>query len=131
MPLAVTGRKAVEDLKELIAYARAEGTSLIPRTAGSALEGQVVGKGMVLDVSKYFTKILELNAAEKWVRVQPGVIRDELNLFLKPHGLLFGPETSTANRAMIGGMGGNNSCGPNSIVYRSTREHLLDVKAVF
>ena len=62
--------------------------------------------------------------------VQPGVIRDELNMFLKPHGLFFGPETSTANRAMIGGMVGNNSCGSNSVVYRSTREHLLEVKAL-
>ena len=64
------------------------------------------------------------------MRVQPGVIRDELNMFLKPHGLFFGPETSTANRAMIGGMVGNNSCGSNSVVYRSTREHLLEVKAL-
>src|SRR5258708_12822948 len=130
MPVAVFVPKSVEDLKKLIAYARAEGSSLIPRKAGTSLAGQDVGKGMVVDVSKYFTKILELNAAEKWVRVQPGVIRDELNLFLKPHGLLFGPETSTANRAMIGGMVRNNSCGSNSIVYRSTREHLLEVKAI-
>ena len=78
-------------------------------------------------MSKYFTKIIELNQAEGWVRVEPGVIRDELNLFLKPHHLFFGPETSTANRAMIGGMVGNNSCGSNSIVYKSTREHLLEV----
>ncbi|WP_431210604.1 FAD-binding oxidoreductase [Puia sp. P3] len=90
----------------------------------------MVGSGIVVDVSKYFTKILELNTAERWVRVQPGVIRDELNLFLKPHGLLFGPETSTANRAMIGGMVGNNSCGSNSVVYRSTREHVLEIKAL-
>ena len=89
-----------------------------------------MGNGIIVDVSKYFTKILELNAAEKWVRVQPGVVRDELNLFLKPHGLFFGPETSTANRAMIGGMVGNNSCGSNSMVYRSTREHLLEVKTI-
>jgi len=130
MPLAVAVPKSVEDLKKLIAYAHAERTSLIPRTAGTSLAGQVVGKGMVVDVSKYFTQILELNVAEKWVRVQPGVIRDELNLFLRPHGLLFGPETSTANRAMIGGMVGNNSCGSNSVVYRSTREHLLEVKAI-
>ena len=84
----------------------------------------------MVDVSKNFTQILELNTEERWVRVQPGVIRDELNLFLKPHGFLFGPETSTANRAMMGGMVGNNSCGSNSIVYRSTREHLLEVKAL-
>jgi FAD/FMN-containing dehydrogenase/Fe-S oxidoreductase len=130
MPLAVAIPRNVDDIKKLITFAHKHKTSLIPRTAGTSLAGQVVGNGIVVDVSKNFTKILELNAAEKWVRVQPGVIRDELNMFLKPHGLLFGPETSTANRAMIGGMVGNNSCGSNSVVYRSTREHLLEVKAL-
>src|SRR5215204_3029596 len=130
MPLAVAIPKTINDLKKLIAFARTEKTSVIPRTAGTSLAGQVVGNGIITDVSKYFTQILELNKEENWVRVQPGVIRDELNLFLKPHGLFFGPETSTANRAMIGGMVGNNSCGSNSIVYRSTREHLLEVKAL-
>lgn len=90
----------------------------------------MVGNGIIVDVSKNFTKILELNPEEHWIRVQPGVIRDELNLFLQPHGLFFGPETSTANRAMMGGMVGNNSSGSNSIVYRSTREHLLEVRAI-
>lgn len=129
-PLAVAIPKNIDDLKKLIAFARQEKTSLIPRTAGTSLAGQVVGNGIIVDVSKNFTQILELNTEENWVRVQPGVIRDELNMFLKPHGLLFGPETSTANRAMIGGMVGNNSCGSNSVVYRSTREHLLEVKAL-
>jgi FAD/FMN-containing dehydrogenase/Fe-S oxidoreductase len=130
MPLAVAIPRSVADIRKLIAFARSEHTSLIPRTAGTSLAGQVVGGGIITDVSKYFTKILELNKEEKWVRVQPGVIRDELNLFLRPHNLFFGPETSTANRAMIGGMVGNNSCGSNSVVYRSTREHLLEVKAL-
>jgi FAD/FMN-containing dehydrogenase/Fe-S oxidoreductase len=130
MPLAVAIPRSTADIKKLIAFARAEKTSLIPRTAGTSLAGQVVGNGIVVDVSKNFTKILELNTEEHWVRVQPGVIRDELNLFLKPHGFLFGPETSTANRAMIGGMVGNNSCGSNSIIYHSTREHLLEVKSL-
>lgn len=130
MPLAVAIPQSVDDIKKLISFAHTNNTSLIPRTAGTSLAGQVVGNGIVVDVSKYFTQILELNAAEKWVRVQPGVIRDELNIFLKPHGLFFGPETSTANRAMIGGMVGNNSCGSNSVVYGSTREHLLEVKAL-
>ncbi len=130
MPLAVAIPKSVEDIKTLIAFARANKTSLIPRTAGTSLAGQVVGKGIITDVSKHFTGILELNEEEKWVRVQPGVIRDELNMFLKPYGLFFGPETSTANRAMIGGMVGNNSCGSNSVIYRSTREHLLEVKVL-
>jgi len=129
MPLAVAIPKTKEDIVSLIRFARENGTSLIPRTAGTSLAGQVVGHGIVVDVSKHFTKILELNKEEGWVRVEPGVVRDELNLFLKPHGLFFGPETSTANRAMIGGMVGNNSCGSNSVVYKSTREHLLEVKA--
>ncbi len=130
MPLAVAIPRSTADIKKLIAFANAEKTSLIPRTAGTSLAGQVVGNGIIVDVSKHFTGILELNTEEQWVRVQPGVIRDELNLFLKPHGLFFGPETSTANRAMIGGMVGNNSCGSNSVVYRSTREHLLEIKAL-
>jgi FAD/FMN-containing dehydrogenase/Fe-S oxidoreductase len=130
MPLAVALPKNEEDIKKLIHFARLHHTSLIPRTAGTSLAGQVVGNGIVVDVSKYFTRILEFNKEERWVKVQPGVIRDELNMFLRPHGLFFGPETSTANRAMIGGMVGNNSCGSNSIVYRSTREHLLEVKAL-
>lgn len=129
-PLAVAIPKSVDDLKKLIAFANSNHTSLIPRAAGTSLAGQVVGNGIVVDVSKYFTKIIEVNKKEQWVRLQPGVIRDELNMFLKPHGLYFGPETSTANRAMIGGMVGNNACGSNSIIYRSTREHLLEVNAL-
>lgn len=130
MPLAVAIPRSEADLKALIQFARKHQAGLIPRTAGTSLAGQVVGNGIVVDVSRHFTGILELNKEERWVRVQPGVIRDELNLFLKPHGLYFGPETSTANRAMIGGMVGNNSCGSNSVVYRSTREHTLEVKAL-
>src|SRR5688572_26541954 len=99
MPLAVAIPKSINDLKRLIAFANSEKTSLVPRTAGTSLAGQVVGNGVIVDVSKHFTQIIELNAKEKWVRVEPGVIRDELNMFLKPYGLFFGPETSTANRA--------------------------------
>ncbi len=89
MPLAVAIPKSENDIKKLIHFARKEKTSLIPRTAGTSLAGQVVGNGIIVDVSKYFTQIIELNKEEKWVRVQPGVIRDELNMFLKPHGLIF------------------------------------------
>lgn len=127
MPLAVAIPKNNDDIQQLIAFANTHNTVLIPRTAGTSLAGQVVGSGIIVDVSKYFTGILEVNVEERWVRVQPGVIRDELNMHLKPYGLYFGPETSTANRAMIGGMIGNNSCGSNSVVYGSTREHLLAV----
>lgn len=130
IPMAVAMPKDVEDIKKLIKFASAEKLSVIPRAAGTSLAGQVVGNGIVVDVSRYMTKILEVNQDERWVRLQPGVIRDDLNYHLKELGLYFGPETSTANRAMVGGMVGNNSCGSNSIVYGSTREHLISVKAI-
>ena len=128
MPLAVAIPRSEEDIRKLIDFARQEKSSLIPRTAGTSLAGQVVGGGIVTDVSVHFRSILEVNQQEGWVRVQPGVNRDELNLFLAPYGLYFGPETSTSNRCMMGGMAGNNSCGSNSVVYGSTREHLLEVR---
>ncbi|KPM48216.1 FAD-binding and (Fe-S)-binding domain-containing protein [Jiulongibacter sediminis] len=128
VPLAVAFPKDESDIRELILFANKKKVTLIPRTAGTSLAGQVVGKGIVVDVSRTFTSILEVNEEESWVRLQPGVVRDELNMHLKPFGLYFGPETSTANRAMIGGMVGNNSCGSNSVVYGSTRDHLLEVK---
>jgi FAD/FMN-containing dehydrogenase/Fe-S oxidoreductase len=130
LPLAVAIPKNVSDLKKLIDFANEYQTSLIPRAAGTSLAGQIVGSGIVVDISKYFNKIIEFNLDEKWVRVQPGVVRDELNFFLKEHGLFFSPITSTANRAMIGGMVGNNSCGATSIVYGSTREHVLELKTL-
>ncbi len=130
LPLAVAIPKHAADIKTIIAFAREHKVSLIPRTAGTSLAGQCVGSGIVVDVSKYMNAILELNAEEHWVRVQPGVIRDELNQFLKPHGLFFGPNTSTANRCMIGGMVGNNSCGTTSIKYGTTRDHVLELKTI-
>lgn len=130
VPLAVAIPKSEADIKKLITLARELKTSLIPRTAGTSLAGQVVGTGIVVDVSKYMNEVLEINAEEKWVRVQPGVIRNDLNLLLKPYGLFFGPETSTANRAMIGGMVGNNSCGTHSPLYGTTRDHTLELKTI-
>ncbi|MBN2214871.1 MAG: FAD-binding protein [Bacteroidales bacterium] len=129
-PLAVARPRTNDDVKKLIDFARRHQIGIIPRTAGTSLAGQVVGSGIVVDVSKYLTNILEINPEEKWVRVQPGVILDELNLYLKDYGLFFGPETSTSNRCMIGGMVGNNACGAHSLIYGSTRDHLLSVKAI-
>ncbi|WPP52388.1 FAD-binding and (Fe-S)-binding domain-containing protein [Catalinimonas niigatensis] len=130
MPLAVAIPASEEDIIKLINFANQHHVSLIPRAAGTSLAGQVVGSGIVVDISQTFTKILEVNSEESWVRVQPGVIRDDLNVYLKEYGLYFGPETSTANRAMIGGMVGNNSCGLHSPIYHTTREHTLEVKAI-
>lgn len=129
-PLAVAFPKDTEDLRKLIAFAGKHGCGLIPRTAGTSLAGQCVGPGIVVDVSRHFTEILDLDVARKQVRVQPGVIRDELNAFLKPHGLFFGPNTSTSNRCMIGGMVGNNSSGTTSIRYGVTRDKVLSLKVL-
>lgn len=130
MPLGVVFPKNTEEIQFLVKLAGDHGFSLIPRTAGTSLAGQVVGPGLVVDVSVHMNRILEVNQDEKWAWVEPGVVRDDLNRHLKPLGLFYGPETSTANRAMIGGMVGNNSCGSNSIVYGSAREHLLEVEMV-
>lgn len=128
MPLGVAIPETVEDLRTIIVFADKHHIALIPRTAGTSLAGQVVGSGLIVDVSKFFTKILEINQSESYAWVEPGVVRDVLNFELKKLGLFFGPETSTANRAMIGGMLGNNSCGSNSVIYGSTRDHILAVE---
>ncbi|MEO7599050.1 MAG: FAD-binding oxidoreductase, partial [Opitutus sp.] len=125
LPLGVALPKTNDDLRELVTFAHQHKMGLIPRAAGTSLAGQVVGHGMVVDIGRHLNRILGVDAATRRVRVQPGVVRNELNLFLQPHGLFFTPETSTANRAMIGGMVGNNSCGANSIIYGTTREHLV------
>lgn len=130
LPLAVAMPQDEQDIRQLIAFARSNALSLIPRTAGTSLAGQCVGDGIVVDTSRYFNKILEINTEEKWARVQPGVIRDELNYALKSCGLMFGPNTSTSNRAMIGGMAGNNSCGSTSVVFGTTRDHVLEMKGL-
>ena len=130
VPQAVALPKSEEDIRKLVRFAREHGTSLIPRTAGTSLAGQVVGPGIVVDVSRHSIRILEIDAKQGRVRVQPGVVRNELNLALVPHGVFFAPETSTQNRCMIGGMVGNNACGANSVVYGSTRDHLVSARAV-
>ena len=130
LPLAVIWPKGTSDLKKIILFAAREKISLTPRAAGTSLAGQVVGGGIIVDVSKYMNMIIEVNAEEMWVRVEPGVVLDELNMHLKPYNLFFGPETSTSNRCNLGGMVGNNACGSHSLVYGSTREHTLELKVV-
>ena len=129
VPQGVAYPETVEDIIELVAEAKQRKTCLIPRAAGTSIAGQVVGSGIVVDIKKW-NKILEVNADEKWARVQPGVVRDELNIALKPYGLHFSPETSTSNRCCIGGMFGNNSCGTHSLIYGSTRHHVIACKGV-
>ena len=128
LPLAVALPANENDVALLVELANKFQVGLIPRTAGTSLAGQVVGSGIVIDFSRHMTRILEVNTVEGSVLVEPGVIRNELNAELAKSGLFFGPETSTQNRAMIGGMLGNNSCGSNSIVYGSVRDQVLSVE---
>ncbi|TLP81406.1 FAD-binding and (Fe-S)-binding domain-containing protein [Maribacter sp. ACAM166] len=130
IPIGVAFPKSIADIKSVIRFANEEKIGLIPRTAGTSLAGQCVGDGLVVDVSKHFTKIISLDEVKKQVTVQPGVIRDELNQYLKPHGLFFGPNTSTSNRCMIGGMVGNNSSGTTSIQYGVTRDKVISLKTI-
>ena len=130
IPLAVAYPKDEKDLQILIEFATSNHLTLIPRTAGTSLAGQCVGEGIIVDVSKHFTNILAFDELNKTITVEPGVVRDELNLFLKPFGLFFGPNTSTSNRCMIGGMVGNNSSGSTSIRYGVTRDKVLQIDGV-
>jgi len=130
IPLAVAFPKDENDIKILIEFATKENITLIPRTAGTSLAGQCVGDGIVVDVSKHFTSILAFDEQAKTITLQPGIVRDSLNVFLKPFGLFFGPNTSTSNRCMIGGMVGNNSSGSTSIKYGVTRDKVLAIDAI-
>ena len=130
VPQAVTFPENERDIVNLIEVAKEKKTHLIPRAGGTSIAGQVVGNGIVVDISKNFNKILEINKEERWTRVQPGVVLDKLNLALEPYGLFFSPETSTSNRCCIGGMFGNNSCGSHSLIYGSTRHHVLEARGV-
>jgi len=130
LPQAVVLPRHKEDVRKVLAFAREHHTSVIPRGAGTSLAGQVVGAGIVVDISKYMDRILEFNKEDHWIVVEPGVNLSELNIYLKPYELQFGPETSTTNRCRLGGMLGNNSCGLRSLIYGSVREHVLEVETL-
>ncbi len=128
-PAAVAIPSSVKDIKRLIQFASQAKTGLIPRGAGTSLAGQVVGEGIVMEISSALGKVISLNRKEKTVWIEPGIVRDDLNKHLASADLFFGPETSTANRALLGGMLGNNSCGLHSIVWGSVRDHILETRA--
>ena len=130
LPLGVVYPKHVNDLKVLIGFANKHNLSLTARTAGTSLAGQCVTDGLVLDFSKHFTQIHEIDIQQRRAVVAPGVIRDALNETLSKSGLHFGPNTSTSNRCMLGGMVGNNSSGTTSIRYGVTRDKLIALEMV-
>jgi len=129
-PTGVAYPRDAGDLTALVETARRLDLSLIPRGGGTSLAGQCVGDGLVVDIGRHMDRILEVDEEEQWARVQPGVVLDDLNRALAGAGLMFGPDTSTADQCQIGGMIGNNSCGSHSIYYGTTRDHLLEVELV-
>ena len=129
-PVAVAWPKGVSDIRKILLFAAKEKFCVTARAGGTSLAGQVVSSGIIVDISKYMNNILEINKEKMWVRVEPGVVLDELNLKLKEYDLFFGPETSTSNRCNLGGMVGNNACGSHSVIYGSTRDHTIELKTL-
>jgi len=127
-PRVVVFPRHEQDVKSALDLANQHQVTILPRGAGTSLAGQTVGSSMILDFSKYMNRVLEINPHEKWVRLQPGVVRDDLNALLEPYGLHFAPDPATGSRANVGGMVGNNSSGTKSILYGKTVDHLLEAK---
>ena len=129
-PLGVVIPKHRDDIEQTIRLAAQAGVPVLPRGGGTSLAGQAVGEAVVLDLSKYMNRVLDLNMAERWVTVQPGVVQDGLGAYLKLHGARFGPDTATSDRATLGGMIGNNSAGAHSLVYGKTVDNVLEVRTI-
>src|SRR5213592_177533 len=129
-PIGVVIPRDADDVQAAVEVARAQRVALLPRGGGTSLTGQTVGRALVLDFSRWMNRVLEVNEEELWARVQPGLVQDELNHHVRSLGLLFGPDTSTSNRATIGGMLGNNSGGSHSIAYGLTVEHVIELTAL-
>src|SRR5215831_18495490 len=130
MPVGVVAPRSVAEAERAIALARAEGVTVLPRGGGTSQSGQTVNRSLVIDCSKYLNRILDVDEAGRRCTVEPGIVLDDLNRKLKPHGLWFPVDISTASRATIGGMAGNNSCGARSLRYGNTRENVISIDAI-
>ncbi|HEX4841233.1 MAG TPA: FAD-binding oxidoreductase, partial [bacterium] len=130
LPLGVVIPRDDDDIAVTLRIAADAGTPILPRGAGTSLAGQAIGRAIILDCSKYMSRILELDAARPLARVQPGVVQDDLNQAARLHGLRLGPDTATSNRATLGGMIGNNSCGARSIVYGKMMDHVQELRVM-
>ncbi len=132
-PQAIAFPRTTEDLVRIARVAaepRFRGLVFAPRGGGTGTNGQSLTDGLVVDVSRHMNRILEINTEERWVRVQAGVVKDQLNAALAEHGLFFPPELSTSNRATIGGMISTDACGQGSCLYGKTRDHVLELTTV-
>src|SRR5262245_35873964 len=129
-PIGVVIPRHAGDVQAIVEVANRMGAPILARGGGTSLTGQTVNHAVVIDFSRSMNQVLEVNAEELWARVQPGLVQDELNQHVRPAGFLFGPDTSTSNRATIGGMLGNNSGGSHSIAYGLTIEHVIEIHAI-
>src|SRR3954463_2438014 len=129
-PLGIVVVRSAEDVIKAVQIAGRHGVSITARGGGTSQAGQAIGAGLQLDTSKYLNRVLQVNAAGRWAWIEPGVVLDELNAQLRPLGLRFAPDISTASRATIGGMIANNSSGARSVMYGKTIDHVLEVRVV-
>ena len=129
-PKVIVIPKGADDVSNAMAFAFKNNMTILPRGAGTSLAGQTVGDSLVLDFSKYMNQILEINAEEKWVHVQPGMARDDLNAVLAAYNLHFAPDPATSSRANVGGMVGNNSSGTKSVLFGKTVDHVLEANVL-
>ena len=130
MPYGVLIPKTVNDVQAAVELAASYKIPILPRTGGSSLAGQAINEALIIDMTTYLNQILEVNQEERWVRAQPGVVLDALNLHLRPMGLQFGPDPASSNRAALGGIVANNSTGSHSILYGMTADHLLETDVI-
>ncbi|MEE9240852.1 MAG: FAD-binding oxidoreductase, partial [bacterium] len=126
-PVGVVIPRSSEDVQRALKISAEHRAPILSRGGGTSLAGQTVAKAVVLDFSKYMDRVIEHDPDGEWARVQPGLVQDHFNDYLRPHGFVFGPNTSTSGQATLGGMIGNNSSGSESIVYGKTVDHVLEI----
>ena len=130
MPVGVVVPRSADDVEATIRVAREHGVPVMPRGGGTALAGQTTNHAIVMDFSKYMRNVLEVSPEERWARVQPGIVNNHLSAAVRQHGLMYAPDPVTSARATVGGGIGNNSCGPHSVIYGKTLDHILEVDAI-
>ena len=129
-PVGVVIPRNVEDVLAVVEIASKDQIPVLPRCGGTSLAGQTVNHAIVMDFSKYMNQVLEVNQEERWARVEPGIVLDQLNRHLAPFGLQYAPDPTTSNRACVGGGVGNNTCGAHSVIYGKTVDHVLELRTV-
>ena len=129
-PIGVIVPKNKQDVIKTVQIAAERKTPILPRGGGTSLAGQSVGEAIIIDMSKFMNECLEINVDEHWARVQPGIVLDELNHQLKPHGLMYAPDVATSSRANVGGTIGNNSAGSHSLIYGKTIDHVMSLDLI-